>query len=341
MNLKEFDFHLPGELIAQYPLPERTASKLLVPGVDIDQYHDLHFSQLGTLLDSGDLLVINDTQVLPARMFASKSTGGAVEIMLERILDDISGVVMLRANRPIRPGQMLQVAGNNIIVECKRGAFFVLRLLEDRTLQSLFEEYGSVPLPPYIRRAADSIDKERYQTVYAKRPGAVAAPTAGLHFDQVLLDEIQLLGVNWVSVTLHIGAGTFKPVRQENILHHRMHQEYLEVNKSVCEVIESTRAAGGRVIAVGTTVVRALESAAISGQIRPLKGTTDLYITPGFKFQIVDSLITNFHLPKSTLLIMVSAFAGRRRILSAYEYAIKYGYRFFSYGDSMFLELSQ
>ncbi len=338
MNLSEFDYQLDNSQIARYPRPGRTDSRLLVARAGSGQFSDRQFHQLPALLAPGDLLVVNNTRVLPARIFATKPTGGKVEIMLERILDIQGALVQLRSNKPIRKNQKLLVGRRTLIVRESRQEFFVVQTADGEPMTTLFEQSGYMPLPPYVNRDAEAQDDDRYQTVYAERPGAVAAPTAGLHFDDALIDAVTEMGVGWTSITLHVGAGTFKPIHSENILDHHMHQEWLEVNADACQKIIDARLSGSRVIAVGTTVVRALESAALSGELEPFSGDTDLFITPGFRFRIVDVLITNFHLPRSTLLVLVSAFSGRNHVLSAYQHAINQGYRFYSYGDAMFLE---
>ena len=341
MNLSEFDYDLPDELIAQYPAAQRTDSRLLVPNSGLDEFRDMRFHELGTLLCPGDLLVVNDTRVLPARVMAAKPSGGKVEIMLERIRDDCTAIVQLRANKPIRDNQPLEVKGRRLGVEGREQGFYILRTLDGRSMSALFEDHGRLPLPPYVSRTVEAQDEKRYQTVYAEHPGAVAAPTAGLHFDQALIDSITSAGVRWAKVTLHVGAGTFQPIRNENVLTHRMHREWVEVDEATCLKIAATVESGARVVAVGTTVVRALESAAANGTLEPFAGDTDLYVTPGFEFRVVDALVTNFHLPRSSLLILVSAFAGKERVLAAYRHAVALGYRFFSYGDAMFLEKSR
>lgn len=338
MNLNDFDYTLPEEQIAQYPKPRRSESRLLLAGTGSEEFRDMQFNQLTRLLHPGDRLVVNDTRVLPARMMARKPTGGKVEIMLERILDDSRALVQLKANKPVRVEQTLRAEGFSLQVGARQDNFFVVHAADGQSISSLFEKYGHMPLPPYVARAVEAQDKNRYQTVYAEHPGAVAAPTAGLHFDRTLIDLIAAMGVGWSSITLHVGAGTFQPIRNENILEHQMHQERLEVNAKTCREIIRTKNSGARVVAVGTTVVRALESAALNGSLQPFSGDTGLYIAPGFKFRIVDALITNFHLPRSSLLVLVSAFAGRKHVLSAYRYAAAQGYRFYSYGDAMFLE---
>ncbi|MYB33727.1 MAG: tRNA preQ1(34) S-adenosylmethionine ribosyltransferase-isomerase QueA [Gammaproteobacteria bacterium] len=338
MNLSEFDYQLDNSQIARYPRSGRTDSRLLVARTGSDQFSDRQFHQLPALLSPGDLVVVNNTRVLPARIFAAKPTGGKVEIMLERILETSGALVQLRSSKPIRENQELLVDGRVLIAKKSQQEFFVVQTADGDPITTLFEQSGHMPLPPYVNRDAEEQDEDRYQTVYAEHPGAVAAPTAGLHFDDALIDTITEMGVDWTSITLHVGAGTFKPIHSENILDHHMHQEWLEVNAGTCQKIIDTRRSGSRVIAVGTTVVRALESAALSGELKPFSGDTDLFIIPGFRFRIVDALITNFHLPRSTLLVLVSAFAGRSHVLSAYRHAINQGYRFYSYGDAMFLE---
>ena len=338
MDISQFDYVLPQSLIAQNPPERRTNSRLLVVGGDKQQYQDSVFSEIGRYLTTDDLLVVNNTRVIPARVIARKPSGGKVEIMLERVIDPQSVLVLLRSNKKILDGQELWVGEVRLVVKSRQGQFFTLQLPAKIDPLSFFEDQGSIPLPPYITRLPEEADLERYQTVYATTPGAVAAPTAGLHFDDDLIDRLTRSGIHWGSVTLHVGAGTFQPVRCEDVRTHRMHHEKFRVSDEICQQISDTRARGGRVIAVGTTVVRALESAAQTGNLAPGSSDTDLFILPGYRFNVVDALITNFHLPKSTLLMMVSAFAGYQRIMSAYQYAIDQGYRFFSYGDAMFLE---
>ena len=346
MDLTQFDYTLPEELIAQYPLPERTASRLLNVTHE-GRLEALGFEALAKLIKPGDLLVVNDTRVIPARVLAKKPTGGKVEIMLERVLDERTALVMLGANKPIRLGQVLQIGYEQIQARVidREGNFFVLRFEVDA--QGVFESSGAIPIPPYIQRSAEELDESRYQTVYSKTSGAVAAPTAGLHFDEPFIDVLKSKGVDFASVTLHVGAGTFQPVRVQTITDHVMHKERIVVDESVCHDIHRTKKNGGRVIAVGTTVVRALESAALyspasdaTSKIEPFQGESDLFIYPGFEFRVVDALVTNFHLPKSTLLMMVSAFAGYDRVMAAYQFAVEARFRFFSYGDAMFLQKS-
>lgn len=345
MDINRYDYSLPEDLIAQLPTPKRSSSRLLVVESGAD-YRDIFFENIIDEIKPGDLLVVNDTRVLPARMFAGKPSGGKVEIMLERIIDEQCALVMLGSNKPVRKGQVLLLGSEHDLapgacaleVGNRHGTFFELLFPSGNNVRDTFERWGYTPLPPYINRHTDSFDSHRYQTVYSKIPGAVAAPTAGLHFDQLLIDRLRQRGVAWGAITLHVGAGTFQPVRCQDIRHHQMHHERVEVGEEVCRQIVQTRARGGRIIAVGTTVVRALESAAQSGRLLAESMDTDLFIFPGYKFNVVDALITNFHLPKSTLLIMVSAFAGYERIMAAYRYAIDNGYRFYSYGDAMFLQ---
>jgi S-adenosylmethionine:tRNA ribosyltransferase-isomerase len=337
----DFTYSLPEELIAQTPLPERSGSRLLVLDGASGAVADRTIKDLPTYLRAGDLLVLNDTRVVAARLLGSKPSGGRVEIFLERALDDGRALVQLRASKPIREGLEITTAGG---VVCVRGRHDDLWLVET-PMPSLefFERWGSVPLPPYIRREADSADRERYQSIFARESGAVAAPTASLHFDAALAEAVAAKGVTRAFVTLHVGAGTFQPIRVDDLESHVMHAERVTVGAETCEAIERTRAAGGRVVAVGTTVVRALEAAArvqgdtATGALRPWAGETRLFIRPGFKFQLVDALLTNFHLPQSTLLMLVCALAGQAEVLAAYRHAVERRYRFFSYGDAMFL----
>lgn len=292
---------------------------------------------LPSLLHAGDLLVFNDTRVLPARLFATKQSGGKVEILIERMLDDFSCLAQVRASKTPRPGNNLLLEdGSELEVQGREGEFFRLRS-SSTPLTSLMQKMGHVPLPPYIERPDNESDLERYQTVYASKPGAVAAPTAGLHFDKSLLESLEKKGVRSTHLTLHVAAGTFQPVRAEHIEDHQMHAEYLEVPEPVCQAVADTRARGGRVIAVGTTSVRSLETAAASGELKPFAGDSRIFIYPGYKFQVVDGILTNFHLPESTLLMLVSAFAGIESIRAAYAHAVQCRYRFFSYGDAMLI----
>ena len=334
MQASDFFYELPPELIAQAPLAERPASRLLVPG---DPPHDLYFSDLPSLLREGDLLVLNDTRVIPARLFGQKQTGGKIEVLLERVLNEHEALVQIGSSRSPKAGASLEFdEGVTAEMLGREDSFFVLRF--NQPALEVFEQQGHMPLPPYIDRADDPSDRDRYQTVFAEQPGAVAAPTAGLHFDAELLAQIRAAGVNTAHITLHVGAGTFQPVKQEQIDAARLHSERLRVDADLCQQIRDTRAAGGRVVAVGTTVVRALESAVNGDVIAPFEGETTLFIQPGYRFRVVDALVTNFHLPESSLLMLVSAFAGKDEVLAAYNYAVEQRYRFFSYGDAMFLE---
>jgi S-adenosylmethionine:tRNA ribosyltransferase-isomerase len=347
LTVDDFDFPLPPELIAQHPAAERTGSRLLhVAGNRLD---DRRFADLPALVRTGDLLVFNDTRVIKARFFGVKESGGQVEVLLERIVDETHAIAQVRASKSPRPGTRLHLADAFMVTVTGRagaaGEFFALELVDRDSLWELAEAHGRLPLPPYIEHPADAGDEARYQTVYARAPGAVAAPTAGLHFDDALLETLRAQGVNTAFLTLHVGAGTYQPVRVERVDEHRMHSERFEIPQATADAIAETRAAGGRVIAVGTTSLRALESAAspggpADGTVRAGGAETDIFITPGYRFQVVDRLITNFHLPKSTLLMLVSAFAGLDTIRAAYAHAVAERYRFFSYGDAMLLERS-
>ncbi len=333
MLVSDFDYELPDELIAQYPTRERRASRLLEVS---DGLQDRSFADLPRLLRTNDLLVLNDTRVIPARLHAVKETGGRTEVLIERVEADDTALAQVRASKSPKAGSRLLFEGGvEATVEGREGEFFRLRF--SAPVMPFLDTHGEVPLPPYLKRAAESADDDRYQTVYARDPGAVAAPTAGLHFDDDMLQELRALGVRQTCVTLHVGAGTFQALRHEDARANRLHSERLEVDAACCEAVQETRAKGGRVIAVGTTTVRALESASQSGTLQPFAGETDLFILPGYKFRSVDAMITNFHLPRSSLLMLVAAFAGRERILDAYAHAVRERYRFFSYGDAMFL----
>ncbi|MBS0555773.1 MAG: tRNA preQ1(34) S-adenosylmethionine ribosyltransferase-isomerase QueA [Proteobacteria bacterium] len=338
--MKKSDFHydLPAELIAQAPLAQRSASRLLVVDAQGKQFADRHFTDLVEYLNPGDLLVFNDTRVLPARLFGKKETGGAVEILIERVTGAHEAVAQLGVSKKPKPGsRILLDDGSALLVLGREGEFHTLRYDGPEPLEKLLLRLGHMPLPPYIARADDVADAERYQTIYAKSPGAVAAPTAGLHFDTPLLDALRDKGVEFGYVTLHVGAGTFAPMRSDNVEDHHMHREWLNVGAELVEKIRRTRAAGGRVVAVGTTVVRALESSLRGGDVAPFAGETQIFIFPGYKIASVDALVTNFHLPESTLLMLVSAFAGRDFMLDAYRHAVAQRYRFFSYGDAMLI----
>jgi S-adenosylmethionine:tRNA ribosyltransferase-isomerase len=333
MQISDFDYALPEALIARYPASERRASRLLDVGQSLV---DRRFADLPTLLRPADLVVFNDTRVIPARLHGAKETGGRVEILVERVQDERHALAQVRASKSPRPGVKIELAGGaEATVVGRSSEFFELEF--STPVLPLLDSVGEVPLPPYLGREAETGDTERYQTVYARDPGAVAAPTAGLHFDQAMLDETLAGGVRHAYITLHVGAGTFQALRREQIEENRLHQERVIVDAATSEAVTETRSAGGRVIAVGTTAVRALETASRSGSIAPFSGETELFILPGYEFRSVDAMITNFHLPQSSLLMLVAAFAGRERVLDAYAHAVREEYRFFSYGDSMFL----
>jgi S-adenosylmethionine:tRNA ribosyltransferase-isomerase len=335
LTVDDFDYALPGELIAQHPLPERSASRLLK--VDADGMRDLQITDLTRLLRPGDLLVFNDTQVIPARLHGRKPTGGKVEVLIERVLEAKRAVALLRTSHKPRTGSTFTFGQARATVQGRRDDLFVLEF--DQPVLALLQQHGEIPLPPYIVHTPGAVDAERYQTVYAARPGAVAAPTAGLHFTKDLLEQLSRLGVELAQLTLHVGAGTFQPVREHSLDDHRMHSEWFEISAATADAVERARAAQRRVIAIGTTSLRALESAALAdGRVLAGTGETALFIKPGFEFKVVDALLTNFHLPRSTLLMLVSAFAGMQRIRDAYAHAIAQRYRFFSYGDAMLLE---
>ncbi|MGY4831552.1 tRNA preQ1(34) S-adenosylmethionine ribosyltransferase-isomerase QueA [Sphaerotilaceae bacterium SBD11-9] len=343
-QLADFDFELPPELIAQHPAPERSASRLLDGTASPPA--DRIFRELPGLLRAGDLLVFNDTRVIKARLLGAKATGGSVEALVERVLPNHEVLVHLRASKSPKPGALIRFAhgarsfeaemlGRGGPPDSAHGALFHLRFPSEPF--ALIEAHGHVPLPPYITHADDTDDERRYQTVFAAKPGAAAAPTAALHFDEGVLAALRARGIGSASVTLHVGAGTFQPVRTENIAEHKMHSEWFEVPQATVDAIHATHAAGGRVVSVGTTTLRALESAALGGALQAGSRDTDIFITPGFGFRVVDLLVTNFHLPKSTLLMLVSAFAGHAHVMALYRHAIAQRYRFFSYGDAMLL----
>lgn len=343
MRLSDFNYNLPPELIAQHPLPDRTASRLLVLGSDSHGQLELinqQFTDVIDLIQANDLLVFNDTKVIPARLFGKKESGGAVEVLLERVTGLDTAITQIRASKSPKPGSFLLMGSSDdpFTIEVigrhngSQNPFFEVRF--SGPCIPLLEKHGQLPLPPYITHTPDEVDQQRYQTVVAKNPGAVAAPTAGLHFDQKILDDLAKKGVRHTTLTLHVGAGTFSPVRTEDLSQHQMHTEWFSIPVETQDLINKTRAAGGRIVAVGTTSLRALESAAALGIT---EGETKLFITPGYSFKVVDCLITNFHLPSSTLLMLVSAFAGYENIKKAYDHAIQQQYRFFSYGDAMFL----
>lgn len=345
MQVSDFDFDLPDELIARYPQPERTSSRLLqLDGNSGDIAHKT-FKDVLDLVNPGDLMIFNNTRVIPARMFGRKASGGKLEVLVERMLDETSILAHVRASKSPKPGTELLLGENDEYsaeMVARHDALFEIHFNSDKTVLEILDEVGHMPLPPYIDRPDEDADKERYQTVYNAKPGAVAAPTAGLHFDDALLAALKEKGVNFAFVTLHVGAGTFQPVRVDNIDDHHMHSEYVEVPEEVVIVINETKANGGRVVAVGTTSVRSLESAAQDAvkngtELKPFFGDTEIFIFPGYQFQLVDVLITNFHLPESTLIMLVSAFAGYEHTMNAYKDAVANQFRFFSYGDSMFV----
>lgn len=344
MRRQDFAFDLPPELIAQKPLAERTASRLMVLDGDSGDVQHRQFTEITELLQAGDLLVFNNTRVIPARLFGCKQTGGRVEVLLERLRGDGSAVAHVRASKSPKPGSCILITPDetsdasefSLRVADREGALFVLEP-ESGGWPEILRLYGHMPLPPYIDREDSPEDRERYQTVYARREGAVAAPTAGLHFDHHILEDLRAGGVATAELTLHVGAGTFQPVRADDIAGHHMHSEYLEVPQAVVSAISDCRQRGGRVVAVGTTVVRALETAAQGGTLRAYEGESDIFLYPGKPFRVVDAMITNFHLPESTLIMLVSGFAGRANVLGAYREAVAQRYRFFSYGDAMFV----
>ncbi len=339
MLRSDFHFDLPEELIAQQPLAERSASRLLCLGVEDAEPRDWQFNHFHELLNPGDLLVMNDTRVIPARLPGRKETGGRVEILIERLLDDYRCLARIRASRPPKSGSRIELEqGIEMEILARHDDFFELEVSADRDLPSVLERIGKTPLPPYIKRPANPADLSRYQTIYADRPGAVAAPTAGLHFDDAMLQRVQEKGVKIAKITLHVGAGTFEPVRVQHIEDHRLHKEWMQVSRSVVDHVNTVRSQGGRVIAIGTTSVRALESAARTGRLRETTGDTGIFIYPGYQFRIIDALLTNFHLPESSLLMLTTAFGGYERVMAAYRQAVKWRYRFFSYGDAMWLE---
>jgi len=338
MNVSDFDFELPSELIANYPTKERTHSRLLCLNATDDMIQHRGFADLLDLLQPGDLLVFNDTKVVPARLFGHKETGGKLEILFERLLDDQTFLAHVKSSKSPKAGSLIILESGEVLTMIGRqDAFFILKINSSLAVLDLLEGQGHIPLPPYIERSDEDVDQERYQTVYAQNPGAAAAPTAGLHFDKPLIQALTEKGVNTAFVTLHVGAGTFQPVKVDNINDHIMHSEWIDVSEETVAAIQATKKSGGRIVCVGTTSVRSLESASQSGEISPFRGDTSIFISPGYKFKTVDALVTNFHLPKSTLLMLVSAFLGKDKIMYAYQEAIKEKYRFFSYGDAMFL----
>lgn len=337
MLVSQFDYDLPDKLIAQRPLQERTTSRLLSVPVQ-GAFRGQYFYDLPGIIESGDLLVFNNSRVIPARLYGQKSSGGRVELLIERIEGERQALCHLRVSKIPKAGiKLLFDGGASADVLGREDDLFRLNFEISGSLIDYLVCYGHMPLPPYIRRSDDLLDKVRYQTVYAREAGAVAAPTAGLHFDETLLHKLHIAGVKTCFITLHVGTGTFQPVRVDNIAEHQMHSEWIDVSRDVCEQIAATRKEGGKIIAVGTTVVRSLETAAASGELQPYQGDTRIFITPGYSFKVVDAMITNFHLPRSTLLMLVCAFGGYARVMQAYNYAIAQNYRFYSYGDAMYL----
>lgn len=340
MLVKEFSFELPEQLIASEPQAERSASRLLVMDRQTGDLQHHIFKDILQLLNPGDLLVFNNTRVIPARLFGEKSSGGKVEVLVERLLAGQRFLAHIRASKAPKPGTELLLENSaRVIMQQRHDTLFELELLGDEPVLAMLERLGHMPLPPYIARPDTEEDKARYQTVYNEKPGAVAAPTAGLHFDQPLLDQLKAKGIEFGFVTLHVGAGTFQPVRVDSVLEHKMHAEYIEVEQAVVDAIAACKARGNKVVAVGTTSVRSLESAAQQhgGVLKPYHGDTQIFIYPGYEFQVIDALITNFHLPESTLIMLVSAFSQRAHVMRAYQTAITEGYRFYSYGDAMFI----
>lgn len=337
MKLDDFHYDLPPDLIAQYPPATRGDSRLLI--LDGPAARDGAFADLVSLLAPGDCLVFNDTRVIPARLLGRKASGGRIELLVERVLERCRALAHIRASKAPKPGGLLEFGEGLVcrVVDKRDDGLYEVESIGDLALVDLLAQVGHMPLPPYIARADQPLDAERYQTVYARTPGAVAAPTAGLHFDEAMLARLRAHGIEFGYLTLHVGAGTFQPVRTDDIAAHRMHSEFLDVSAALCAQLEAVKARGGRVIAVGTTSVRALETAAAGGALAPYQGDTQLFITPGYHFRVIDALITNFHLPGSTLLMLVSAFAGHARTLAAYRHAVEARYRFFSYGDAMFV----
>ena len=344
MQLSDFHFDLPDELIARFPMPERSASRLLCLEGQSGSLQHKGFVDLPELLNEGDLLVFNNTRVIPARVYGKKASGGKLEVLIERITSDDQALAHIRSSKSPKPGSdiYLDEYALPVAVTGRQGSLFELKLSDGENWLTLLDRVGHMPLPPYIDRPDEDSDQERYQTVYAKQPGAVAAPTAGLHFDDATLRKLKGKGVRFAYVTLHVGAGTFQPVRVDNILEHDMHSEWIDVPQDVVDAIVETKQSGGRVVAVGTTSVRSLESAAQqtlvkSGELAAFQGDTEIFIYPGYQFQLIDAMVTNFHLPESTLIMLVSAFAGYDQTMNAYNEAVQQRYRFFSYGDAMFI----
>ncbi|MCP3673076.1 MAG: tRNA preQ1(34) S-adenosylmethionine ribosyltransferase-isomerase QueA [Gammaproteobacteria bacterium] len=341
MQLSEFSFELPDHLIARYPLDERTASRLLCLDGSTNEITDANFIDLKQLIKPGDLLVFNNTRVIPARLNAKKGSGGKIEILIERLISDTEALAHIKASNSPKAGTKIILEDNTVLeVTGRQDSLFQLKAINTSDLLQILDAIGHMPLPPYIDRPDESTDRERYQTVYSLHKGAVAAPTAGLHFSESIIQELKEQGVDIGFVTLHVGAGTFQPVRVDNILKHKMHSEWFEVTEELAEQVAQTKDRGGRVIAVGTTSIRCLESAASGGDLQSFSGDTDIFIYPGYKFKIVDALVTNFHLPESTLIMLVSALAGSQNVKNAYKQAVEKEYRFFSYGDAMFVTIA-
>lgn len=338
MQVKDFHFELPDELIARYPLEQRSSSRLLCLEGNTGKLAHNGFADVLSLVESGDLMVFNDTRVIPARLFGQKESGGKIEVLIERIVDQHKVLAHVRSSRSPKEGAKLILDGGlEAEMVGRHENLFELEFKQEGSLLDALEQYGHMPLPPYMKRDDELSDRERYQTVYNKNPGAVAAPTAGLHFDDALLEQLKAKGVEVAFVTLHVGAGTFQPVKVDDVKDHVMHHEYIEVSEQVADAVKATRQRGNRVVAVGTTSVRSLESASRDGEIAAFNGESDIFIFPGYEFRSVDCLITNFHLPESTLLMLVSAFAGYENAMHAYKEAVDNKYRFFSYGDAMFI----
>jgi len=338
MHKSDFNYSLPRERVAQYPVSPRTASRLLHLDSARGEYRDLRFTDLPNLLQAGDLLIFNDTRVVPARLFGFKDSGGRIEVLIERFHDAQHALAQVRASKPPKLGQRILLEDNvSVVVLNRAGEFYELEFRSESPVMEILERIGHMPLPPYIDRADEFADREHYQTVYARHPGAVAAPTAGLHFDKAMLGRLKEMGVESDFITLHIGAGTFQPLRVENIHEHRMHAERVSISQATCDRINAAKKAGRRIVAIGTTVVRSLEASTKNNLVSPFKGETDIFIFPGFQFKIIDALFTNFHLPESTLLMLVCAFGGREYVMNAYRHAVEQQYRFYSYGDAMFV----
>lgn len=350
MKRSDFNFQLPEELIAQFPYKERTASRMLAVNGELKTISDSYFKDIADFLNAGDLLIVNNTQVIPARLYGEKKTGGKIEVLMERILSDHSAMVKIRSSKSPKIGSLLNLGtdqdaqGFEVEVIDREDDLFKIQITaekaNDRSIFELLDNYGHVPLPPYVKRDDTEMDLQRYQTVYASEKGAVAAPTAGLHFDQNLIQQLQDKGIQFATITLHVGAGTYQPVREDNILDHKMHSESIYISEETALLINQTKQSGHRVIAVGTTSLRSLESSATfnpADRFLPYQGDSDIFIYPGYQFKVVDALITNFHLPESTLFMLVSAFCGLDTMQNAYQHAINNKYRFFSYGDAMFL----